>query len=510
LTKPVVWTIAGSDSGGGAGIQADIKTINQLGAYAASVITALTAQNTLDVLSITAVDSIMLTDQLEALKIDLPAQAIKLGMLYSAEVSEIVVRYLTGKYVVCDPVMFATSGDTLMKPRLIKALKKHIVPASSLITPNLDEAHALTGSDIKEYKGLKESARDEYVIVLARKLLKLGCRAALIKGAGDEEYSQDYWDDGKTGAWLTSPRQDTRNTHGTGCTLSAAIASAVALGYEELDAIVIAKAYVNQGMRLAPNLGAGQGPMLHAGWPESEQDLPWVTATAEAGRNRPQFPDCGPTKLGFYPIVDDVSWLHKVLPLGVNTVQLRIKQASTAELENQIEEAVSLSKPFNCRLFINDHWQLAIEKGAYGVHLGQEDLATANIDAIQKSNIRLGVSSHCYSEVARALALRPSYIAIGPIHETTSKEVSFAPQGVAALERWRKSLNYPLVAIGGITLENAAHVISAGADGIAVIRDISEAEDLPDRICRWQKLTNQESTGLLEGTYPSEILPARR
>jgi hydroxymethylpyrimidine kinase/phosphomethylpyrimidine kinase/thiamine-phosphate diphosphorylase len=493
LTKPVVWTIAGSDSGGGAGIQADLKTINQLGAYGASVITAVTAQNTLGVQSIGAVDPAILIDQIQALRCDLPAQAIKLGMLHSAEVAEIVGLFLSDHtYIVCDPVMVATSGDTLMKPKLIEALNKHIVPISALLTPNIDEAHALVEADINEYKSLEEDARDEYVVELARKLVKLGCRAVLVKGLGNEEYSQDYWDDGKTGAWFTSPRQETRNTHGTGCTLSAAIATARTLGYTEMDAIVIAKAYVNQGMRLAPNLGDGQGPMLHAGWPESEQDLPWLTATAKAGRNRNQFPDCGPTKLGLYPIVDDVSWLHKLLPLGVSTVQLRIKQAPGDELVKQIEEAVALSRRFNCRLFVNDHWQLAIEKGAYGVHLGQEDLPSADIGAIEKANIRLGVSSHCYSEVARALAVRPSYIAIGPIFSTTSKEVPFAPQGLTALKRWRASLQYPLVAIGGITLDNASEVIASGADGIAVIKDIAQAEDLTDRVRQWQKLTNEK------------------
>jgi len=493
LIRPVVWTIAGSDSGGGAGIQADLKTINQLGAYGASVITAVTAQNTLGVQSIGAVDPAILIDQIQALREDLPAQAIKLGMLYSAEVAEILGLFLSDHtYIVCDPVMVATSGDALMKPKLVEAMKKYIVPISALLTPNIDEAHTLVEADINEYNSLAGDARDEYVIELARKLIKLGPRAVLIKGVGGEEYSQDYWDDGKTGVWFTSPKQETRHTHGTGCTLSSAIATARTLGYGELDAIVIAKAYVNQGIRLAPNLGDGQGPLLHAGWPEDEQDLPWLSATAKDGRNRSEFPDCGPTKIGLYPIVDNVSWLHKLLPLGVSTIQLRIKQAPDAELEKQIEEAVALSRRFNCRLFINDHWQLAIAKGAYGVHLGQEDLPSAHIGAIQKANLRLGISSHCYSEVARALAVRPSYIAVGPIYSTTSKNVPFAPQGIAALQRWRKSLQYPLVAIGGITLENASEIIATGADGIAVIKDIVEAKDLGERVRQWQILTNEK------------------
>jgi hydroxymethylpyrimidine kinase/phosphomethylpyrimidine kinase/thiamine-phosphate diphosphorylase len=262
----------------------------------------------------------------------------------------------------------------------------------------------------------------------------------------------------------------------------------VALGYCQLDALVIAKSYVNQGLRLAPGLGFGKGPLAHLNWPENEIDLPWLTKTASEGRHRLQFPSCGPEKLGFYPIVDDYSWMEKLLPLGVTTIQLRIKNLPMEEVDEQIRKASILARQYRCRLFVNDYWQSAIKHQSYGVHLGQDDLKTADLGAIEKAGLRLGVSTHCYREVARALALRPTYLAIGPIHATTTKEMKFAPQGVEAFRRWRRSLDYPLVAIGGIFYENASELIEAGADSVAVVRDIVRATDLKARVSLWHDL----------------------
>jgi hydroxymethylpyrimidine kinase/phosphomethylpyrimidine kinase/thiamine-phosphate diphosphorylase len=492
LNRPIVWTIAGSDSGGGAGIQADLKTINQLGAYGVSVITALTAQNTRGVRMIEAASPEMIAAQLAALEEDLPPSAIKLGMLFSGEsIKEIAVRI--GKvqsFVVCDPVLVATSGDALALPGLTRELKEKIIPLADLLTPNLEETHALLGRDFDEFSKIVDvGEHDSLMEELASQLLKLGCRAVLVKGGSlKSEFSQDFWTDGKASAWLTSPRSQTRNTHGTGCTLSSAIASAVALGYEQLDAIVIAKAYVNQGLRTSPDLGSAQGPMSHLGWPEFEEDIPWITGSASEGRKRLRFLDCGPQKLGFYPIVDSYGWLEKLLPLGVKTAQLRVKMPRGAELEKEILDAVTLARKYECRLFINDYWELAMRFQAYGVHLGQEDLLSADIQRIQSAGLRLGVSTHCYREVARALALRPSYIAIGPIHATTTKEMKFEPQGIESLKRWRRSLNCPLVAIGGLFLDNAIEAIDGGADGVAVVRDITQSSDIVGRVKKWLAL----------------------
>lgn len=189
------------------------------------------------------------------------------------------------------------------------------------------------------------------------------------------------------------------------------------------------------------------------------------------------FPDCGSEPLGLYPIVDNAEWLEKLLPLGVKTVQLRIKDKQGIELENEIKRAVTLARKFDTRLFINDYWDMAVACGAYGVHLGQEDLAHADIEKIHEAGLRLGVSTHCEEEIARANAVCPSYMAYGPIYLTTSKIMPFKPQGLLALKQLKQVSPYPLVAIGGINLERLPAVLETGVDGVAMISAITQADD---------------------------------
>jgi hydroxymethylpyrimidine kinase/phosphomethylpyrimidine kinase/thiamine-phosphate diphosphorylase len=514
LAQPITWSIAGSDPGSGAGIQADLKTMNALGTYGCTVIAALTAQNTQGVLLVEYPSPRMLQMQLDALAADLPPVAIKLGMLGPPESIRIVTKMLNRlqPFVVCDPVMLSTSGHSLTDTKSIESLILELLPYVDLLTPNLVEAETLVGHTIA-------TPRD--VEVAALELLAMGARSVLIKGGHHAgAFSQDYWTNGRQQAWLTSQRQDSKNTHGTGCTLSAAITACRALGYDELDAIVIAKAYINQGIRCAPQLGSGHGPMAHLGWPEHDDDMPWLTPSAGAGQERTQFPNCGEAPLGFYPIVNRVEWLEKLLPLGVNTIQLRIKDLHGEALEWEIAQAAALARQYECRLFVNDYWELAIKYDAYGVHLGQEDLETADLQAIQQAGLRLGVSTHSYAEVARALAVRPSYIAIGPVFPTTTKIMRFAPQGLDALRRWRRTLPYPLVAIAGIFLENAPDVLATGVDGIAVVRDIVNAEDIPAQVRRWLGLFSAHAaqqpmlhsisyTGTTTGPSQADNPPAR-
>lgn len=485
MTQPIIWTIAGSDSGGGAGIQADLKTFNALGTYGCSVITALTAQNTQGVIRTEATSMTMLQDQLAALKSDLPPSAVKIGMIGAVEQIEIIANTIRSlnTFTILDPVMISTSGNALFPDNALQTLKQDLLPHISLLTPNLHEAEQLTGITIQNTQQMEQAARI---------ILSFGVRSVLIKGGHlPGAISQDFWSNGTEKWWLNGTRIETRHSHGTGCTLSAAIAVCIGLGLSEQDALIVGKAYVSQGLRLAPQLGHGCGPLTHAGWPETHEDLPWLSPTAETGLERLKFPDCGETPLGFYPIVDRFKWLEKLLPLGVSTIQLRIKDLQGEELEREIAQASAYAKLFNCRLFVNDYWQLALKYGAYGVHLGQDDLETADLNALSQAGIRLGISTHCYQEVARALAIRPSYIAIGPVFHTTTKAMRFVPQGLDAVRRWRRSLPYPLVAIAGIFLENAPAVLETGVDGVAVVRDIVQANDLPFRVRQWQTLFNQ-------------------
>lgn len=290
MKKPIVWTIAGADSGGGAGIQADIKVINLLGAHDCSVITALTAQNTIGTgrLEWTAPD--MLSAQLEALKADLPPAAIKLGMMGTAAAVEVVAAFLkTAKapFTVCDPVLISSSGVFLLEASAWKILTEKLFPVVDLITPNIPEAEHLLGMEI---------ATPADIEAAAKKALATGVKEVLIKGGHgfhDMELSSDYWSNGKEHAWLSSPRLDTKHSHGTGCVLSAAIASARALGYSPLDSLIVAKSYLNQGLRLAPGLGNGFGPLAFAVWEKSEQDLPFISQKSDAPGIRAVLPSVG-------------------------------------------------------------------------------------------------------------------------------------------------------------------------------------------------------------------------
>ncbi|MFD1803815.1 thiamine phosphate synthase [Mixta tenebrionis] len=189
------------------------------------------------------------------------------------------------------------------------------------------------------------------------------------------------------------------------------------------------------------------------------------------------FPSC-PGRLGLYPVVDSLEWIARLLDAGVRTIQLRIKDRPAAEVEPVIEQAIALGRQYQARLFINDYWQLAIKHGAWGVHLGQEDLDVADLDAIRRAGLRLGLSTHDDSEIDRALAAQPSYIALGHVFPTQTKEMPSAPQGLEQLKKHVARLgSMPTVAIGGISLERAPAVLACGVGSIAVVSAITQADD---------------------------------
>ncbi|EPO1792769.1 thiamine phosphate synthase [Cronobacter turicensis] len=185
-----------------------------------------------------------------------------------------------------------------------------------------------------------------------------------------------------------------------------------------------------------------------------------------------------PRRLGLYPVVDSVGWITRLLEAGVRTLQLRIKDKTEAEAEADVAAAIALGQRYHARLFINDYWRLAIKHQAYGVHLGQEDLETADPDAIRRAGLRLGVSTHDDMEIDVALAVRPSYIALGHVFPTQTKQMPSAPQGLAQLAAHVERLgDYPTVAIGGISLERAPAVLETGVGSIAVVSAITLAPD---------------------------------
>lgn len=252
---PIALTIAGSDSSGGAGIQADLKTFSAFGVYGASVLTALTAQNTRGVSAVEPIRPDFIAAQMEAVLSDLDVGAIKTGMLANAAIVEAVagrLRTAPARPLVVDPVMVATSGDVLLEPAAIAAIKHSLTPLASLLTPNLPEAARMLGAP--------EAATEAEAVAQARALHGLGCRAVLLKGGhGGGATAVDILCDASGVERFERPKIDTRHTHGTGCTLSAAIAALLARGVTLREAIARAKEYVWQGLVAGQSLGVGRG-----------------------------------------------------------------------------------------------------------------------------------------------------------------------------------------------------------------------------------------------------------
>jgi thiamine-phosphate pyrophosphorylase len=188
----------------------------------------------------------------------------------------------------------------------------------------------------------------------------------------------------------------------------------------------------------------------------------------------------------FYPIVPSAAWVARLVPLGVRTLQLRIKDKTPDDVRAEIAEALPIARAAGCRLIVNDYWQAAIDLGATELHLGQEDLAGADLAAIRRAGLALGISTHSDEELEIALAAEPYYVALGPIYETKLKAMQWAPQGVEKISAWRKRIGkLPLVAIGGITPERAGPVLAAGADSVAVITDFMTAPHPEARVRLW-------------------------
>ena len=250
-------TIAGSDSGAGAGIQADLKTFAALSVYGTSALTAITAQNTVGVTQVLALNPKLVGAQIDAIVGDIGADALKTGMLANAAIIDMVAKKITEhrlKNVVVDPVMVATSGDLLIKKNAVATLRNKLIPLATVVTPNIAEAEELTGMKLLSAADIEEAAK---------RIIKMGARTVVIKGGHLKGPAIDLFHDGKKFIELTAPRIRTKNTHGTGCTFSAAIAAYLAKG-EKLDsAVALAKKFITRAIQSSFAIGAGHSPVHH-------------------------------------------------------------------------------------------------------------------------------------------------------------------------------------------------------------------------------------------------------
>ncbi|KAA1152496.1 thiamine phosphate synthase [Pseudoalteromonas sp. FUC4] len=501
----VVWTIAGSDSGGGAGIQADIKAMQSFGVHGCTAITALTAQNSLGVEAINAVSTDIIESQLLALEKDMKAKVIKIGMLANVQQIQLISEHIShykAKWpvppvIVYDPVAIASSGDLLTEEDTVSAIKECLLPLVDVITPNTHETQLLTGVYLIGPAAIKEAAN---------KLLSWGAKAVVIKGGHwdyPSGYCIDYCIDSNTQNgeeyWLGNQKIQTPHNHGTGCSMASVIAACLAKDYPLKDAFILAKAYINQGLKQSVRYGEGIGPVAHTSFPTNLADYPQVIEPGswlgdELDFDVPldfnmaaDFAPCESKSLGLYAVVDSTDWLEKCLQQGIKTAQLRVKNKTQDELDALIKQAVELGKQYNAQVFINDYWQLAIKHGAYGVHLGQEDLDIANLAAIKDAGLRLGLSTHGFYEMLRAHNYRPSYMAFGAIFPTTTKDMTGQIQGLEKLIKFVPLMqSYPTVAIGGIDLSRAEPVAKTGVGSVAVVRAITEADNYAEAISALQ------------------------
>ncbi|GAA5315305.1 MAG: thiamine phosphate synthase [Candidatus Pelagadaptatus aseana] len=470
-TKPVVLAIGGSDSAGLAGIQMDSRSCHAMGVHCATAITAVTAQNNQSLIAINPVDSDILEQQIDA-ALALKPQAIKIGLLASVSQVQMLIRKLPllSLPVVFDPVIKTSSDAELLNGELIAFIKSQLIPLCTVVTPNLPEAEQLLDHPPS-----------------AQALKSLGSQWAIITGGHSQDQQATEECCGPNHQFcLSHSKLDSRHLRGSGCAFAATLAATLALGYEVRDGLVITKMALQQGIEQASGVNDQKGcvdvsQFPHSHWPVFSDQAALTNANASAL----QFPPCTgngePDTLGLYPIVDSADWLARLLPQGITTAQLRVKHLEGQALADEIERAVAIGKQYNCRLFINDYWQLAIEKGAYGVHLGQEDLEVADLAAIHQAGLRLGLSNHCHFEVVRALAVKPSYIACGPTFATTTKDMPWVPHGLEGLRYWVNALpDYPLVSIAGINDHNIQDIAATGVSGIAMITAIT-LDDNPEQ-----------------------------
>lgn len=507
--KPIVWTISGSDCSGGAGIAADIKTGHTIGVEVCHFITANTVQNSSQLVSVNPVSIDILQQQFEVLLADKAPTMIKIGLIANIEqviwLRQVIAQVKQSNVnllVVLDPVGQASVGGNFSTFTLEQL--SPLLQQVDVVTPNLMEAQSLAQMP-------QEYASE----ILAKKIYQdFAITSIIIKGGhsntNDElaidycyhqlnQLSEEKQDNQEKqhqaiSYQLASPRIDTNYSHGGGCSFASALTAFLALGYLMRDAFAQTKAFINQGLAQSHAVSAKQQHRYYGAFEQTlesikAQNFPKVVGElTQKHQTLSAFKSLGlqDKKLGLYPVIDSLYWLKRLLPLGLEIIQLRVKNVTETELEQIIVKAVDLAKDYNTRLFINDYWQLAIKHGAYGVHIGQEDLQDADLAAIAQAGLCLGISTHGCYEFLLAQQLQPSYLAIGAIFPTKTKDMTGQIQGlvnltqVLSLRPADKSKQIPVVAIGGINVQRAKQVAATGVESIAVVTAITEAESLHD------------------------------
>lgn len=472
----VAWSIAGFDTSGGAGITLDAKVFENFKVHCCPILSCLAIQNNHRVEDIYSFKKQEIDRQFATLKNTFLPSAAKIGLVSQIKRILPIANWLNEAQVpiVQDPVLSTSSGYLILDKRELKVLIKHLLPTIFLLTPNILEAERILNCKIQN---------DDQVELAANKLLEMGVRQVILKGGHrDSEASADFWTDGKDTCWLSSPRfSHELNIRGTGCAFSSALTACLAKGDSVLDAFVKAKAYVSQGIATASKLDEKYA--FISSKETKIKSLPsykgrFISAVTQ------YFPPC--QTIGFYPIVDNFDSLVKLAGWNVKMIQLRLKGIPENELEAAIVQAVRFSKEKNVKLIINDYWALAIKYQAYGVHLGQEDLERADLKRVAEAGLCLGLSCHSYLELTVAETISPSYVAVGPVFVTNTKPER-SPLSIKQLCEWRDVIKRPLVAIGGISLQNVGLLSEAKLQGVAVISAL-QVPNLELDVKKWRAI----------------------
>ncbi|MED7819865.1 MULTISPECIES: bifunctional hydroxymethylpyrimidine kinase/phosphomethylpyrimidine kinase [unclassified Francisella] len=477
--KDIFLTVGGSDSSSGAGIQADIKTASDIGVNIATVVSCVTAQNSMTILDIQEVSANNFSQQLNAIVDDFHIKVIKSSVLVSIEQIGILINFIkTFKEVIyiCDPIMFSTTGKQLVSRGVVEYARLNLYPLADILTPNLDEAKILLGdtdfSVLGSLYNIAEAIQKKY-----------HCKNVFLKGGHSIEKNvctDFYYSNNDFNYSLVSSKyKKSTRIRGTGCTLSSAVASFLVQGFDINNSLVLAKSYITNAIKNSQKITITANHLAIKDSLNFNSDFPRIYF--DKAFSSLKFRSIN--KVGFYPIVDDADKIPRLAKLGVKTIQLRIKAKDIAYVEKNIVKAIEYQNKYQLQLFINDYYQLAIKHSAFGIHLGHEDLLDLfhtdgeTLFKISKSNIALGLSTHDYYELAIALAIKPSYIALGPIYPTTTKQMKFKPQGLSKIHQWLDILDVPLVAIGGIKKEHFKAIKNIGVNGVSVVSLVDEISD---------------------------------
>ncbi len=483
-------TIAGSDSCGGAGVQADIKTMTALGVYAASVITSVTSQNTRGVYAVEPIRAEAVESQMNAVFEDIVVDAVKIGMLGNAGVIKAVangIRRYKPNNVIVDPVMVSTSGHALIDKEAITELVGSLLPMATLVTPNIPEAEWLSGIKISN-----ADDADRAAMVISR----LGCKAVLIKGGhlDGKEKTDRLYVSGKLVATYHNSTLDTRNTHGTGCTLSSAITAMLARGETLSDAVRHAVEYLHGAIRNGKdiNQGAGHGPVCHSFLFRSADDSHAVKSLDGVS-------------LQFISHCNDrhsyAEGISLALKGGCRWVQLRMKDAEEEEFVATARKVREMCSEYNATFIIDDRVELVKTVGADGVHLGKNDMPIDEARRILGSKYIIGGTANTIEDVERLYLAGADYIGCGPFRFTTTKK-NLSP--MLGIEGYRdiiknmrqRGITLPIVAIGGILPSDVHEIMDTGISGIAVSGAILNADDPIEEMEKFKELVAPDIVSL--------------